>query len=140
MKFVTLLIIFTISTALSQKCHPECSWKCDDPKCDAICDPVCEPPKCHTSCQEPKNAVCDVKCEKPDCNIMCPDKACEFNDCPKCVTICKPPHCVTHCQVPLPFQLISGPKASLRSRLQRTKVRLEVLQASMPKAKVRARL
>ncbi len=30
---------------------------------------------------------------------MCPDKACEAEDCPKCVTICKPPHCVTHCQV-----------------------------------------
>ncbi len=33
---------------------------------------------------------------------MCPDKACEMDDCPKCVTICKEPHCVTHCQVPKP--------------------------------------
>ena len=31
--------------------------------------------------------------------IKCPDKACEAEDCPKCVTICKQPHCVTHCQV-----------------------------------------
>ena len=34
-----------------------------------MCEPVCEPSKCHTSCQEPKNAVCDVKCEKPDCEV-----------------------------------------------------------------------
>jgi hypothetical protein len=34
---------------------------------------------------------------------MCPDKACEAEDCPKCVTICKPPHCVTHCQSPKPL-------------------------------------
>jgi len=96
---VAILLLITVLVASAQKCHPECSWKCDDPKCDAICEPICEPPSCHSSCQEPKNAVCDVKCERPDCSIMCPDKACEFNDCPKCVTICKPPHCVTHCQV-----------------------------------------
>ena len=47
------------------------------------------PSRCHTSCQEPRNAVCDVKCEKPECEIKCPDKACEAEDCPKCVTICK---------------------------------------------------
>ena len=52
------------------KCHPQCSWKCDDPHCPAICDPVCEPPKCHTSCAEPKNAICDVKCEKPECEVF----------------------------------------------------------------------
>ena len=51
------------------QCHPQCSWKCDDPHCPAICDPVCEPPKCHTSCAEPKNAICDVKCEKPECEV-----------------------------------------------------------------------
>lgn len=101
MKLILILPLLLLLTKaqLSTTCHPQCSWKCDDPRCDAICDPVCEPPKCHTSCQEPKNAVCDVKCEKPDCQIMCPDKACEAEDCPKCVTICKPPHCVTHCQV-----------------------------------------
>jgi hypothetical protein len=33
---------------------------------------------------------------------MCPEKACEMEDCPKCVTVCKSPHCVTHCQVPKP--------------------------------------
>jgi hypothetical protein len=86
----------------STTCHPQCSWKCDDPHCPAICDPVCEPPKCHTSCAEPKNAICDVKCEKPDCEIKCPDKGCEMFDCPKCVTVCKQPHCVTHCQAPKP--------------------------------------
>jgi len=96
------LLLQPLKSQLSTTCHPQCSWKCDDPRCDAICEPVCEPPKCHTSCQEPKNAVCDVKCEKPDCQIMCPDKACEAEDCPKCVTICKPPHCVTHCQSPKP--------------------------------------
>jgi len=36
---------------------------------------------------------------RPDCQIMCPEKACEMEDCPKCVTVCKSPHCVTHCQV-----------------------------------------
>ena len=36
---------------------------------------------------------------RPDCQIMCPEKACEAEDCPKCVTVCKSPHCVTHCQV-----------------------------------------
>lgn len=97
--FLIPFLLIPIQSQLSTTCHPQCSWKCDDPRCDAICEPVCEPPKCHTSCQEPKNAVCDVKCEKPDCQIMCPDKACEAEDCPKCVTICKPPHCVTHCQV-----------------------------------------
>lgn len=40
------------------------SWKLS-----AICDPVCEPPRCHTTCQEPRNAVCDVKCEKPVCEV-----------------------------------------------------------------------
>jgi len=87
---------------LKSTCHPQCSWKCDDPHCPAICDPVCEPPKCHTSCAEPRNAICDVKCEKPECEIKCPDKGCELFDCPKCVTVCKAPHCVTHCQAPKP--------------------------------------
>merc|ERR1711957_1003196 len=82
------------------ECHPQCTWKCDDPHCPAICDPVCEPPKCHTSCAEPKNAICDVKREKPEGEIKCPDKGCEMFDCPKCVTVCKQPHCVTHCQAP----------------------------------------
>ena len=91
-----------VSTLINFQCHPQCSWKCDDPHCPAICDPVCEPPKCHTSCAEPKNAICDVKCEKPECEIKCPDKGCELFDCPKCVTVCKQPHCVTHCQAPKP--------------------------------------
>jgi len=107
MKFSTLLTITIIClTKLTLQtettCHPQCSWKCDDPHCPAICDPVCEPPKCHTSCAEPKNAICDVKCEKPECEIKCPDKGCEMFDCPKCVTVCKQPHCVTHCQAPKP--------------------------------------
>ena len=102
------LILFSITYSsqfllkTSTQCHPQCSWKCDDPHCPAICDPVCEPPKCHTSCAEPKNAICDVKCEKPECEIKCPDKGCEMYDCPKCVTVCKQPHCVTHCQAPKP--------------------------------------
>ena len=62
MKLIVLFVI--ISVTLSQKCHPECSWKCDDPRCDAVCTPVCEPPKCHSSCLEPKAAICDVKCER----------------------------------------------------------------------------
>ena len=97
---ITILIsnIYTLKT----KCHPQCSWKCDDPHCPAICDPICEPPKCHTSCLEPKNAICDIKCEKPECEIKCPDKGCEGINCPKCVTVCKQPHCVTHCQAPKP--------------------------------------
>ena len=107
---VSLLALISLNSAfLSQlktktetQCHPQCSWKCDDPHCPAICDPVCEPPKCHTSCAEPKNAICDVKCEKPECEIKCPDKGCEMFDCPKCVTVCKQPHCVTHCQAPKP--------------------------------------
>jgi len=97
-----LLIANTLASGTETKCHPQCSWKCDDPHCPAICDPVCEPPKCHTSCAEPRNAICDVKCEKPECEIKCPDKGCEMFDCPKCVTVCKAPHCVTHCQAPKP--------------------------------------
>jgi hypothetical protein len=102
--FLILLVSFVSSSSLrtESQCHPQCSWKCDDPHCPAICDPVCEPPKCHTSCAEPKNAICDVKCEKPECEIKCPDKGCELFDCPKCVTVCKAPHCVTHCQAPKP--------------------------------------
>lgn len=96
------IIIVIVNFSFQNKCHPQCSWKCDDPHCPAICDPVCEQPKCHTSCAEPKNALCDVKCEKPECEIKCPDKGCEMNDCPKCVTVCKQPHCVTHCQAPKP--------------------------------------
>ena len=100
---ITILFFSAVScTFMETKCHPQCSWKCDDPHCPAICDPVCEPPKCHTSCAEPKNAICDVKCEKPECEIKCPDKGCEMFDCPKCVTVCKQPHCVTHCQAPKP--------------------------------------
>ena len=97
-----ICILYTIQNKTNTQCHPQCSWKCDDPHCPAICDPVCEPPKCHTSCAEPKNAICDVKCEKPECEIKCPDKGCEMFDCPKCVTVCKQPHCVTHCQAPKP--------------------------------------
>ena len=102
--FFILLFSFVSSSSLrtNTQCHPQCSWKCDDPHCPAICDPVCEPPKCHTSCAEPRNAICDVKCEKPECEIKCPDKGCELFDCPKCVTVCKAPHCVTHCQAPKP--------------------------------------
>lgn len=108
---ITIMFIFYVNstktklrnkTTLQTQCHPQCSWKCDDPHCPAICDPVCEPPKCHTACQEPHNAICDVKCEKPECEIKCPDKGCEGLDCPKCVTVCKQPHCVTHCQAPKP--------------------------------------
>jgi hypothetical protein len=100
---ITLVALSNQNLAKSEaQCHPQCSWKCDDPHCPAICDPVCEPPKCHTSCAEPKNAICDVKCEKPECEIKCPDKGCEMYDCPKCVTVCKQPHCVTHCQAPKP--------------------------------------
>lgn len=103
---LTAILFFAALVAVTladlPNCHPQCAWKCDDPRCDAICEPVCEPPKCHTSCQEPKNAVCDVKCEKPDCKIWCPDKACESQDCPKCINSCQQPHCVTHCQVPKP--------------------------------------
>ena len=62
MKLVILFVI--MASTLAQKCHPECSWKCDDPRCDAVCTPVCEPPKCHSSCLEPKAAICDVKCER----------------------------------------------------------------------------
>ena len=106
MKFSLVILVLTISAyyinSTETTCHPQCSWKCDDPHCPAICDPVCEPPKCHTSCAEPKNAICDVKCEKPECEIKCPDKGCEMFDCPKCVTVCKQPHCVTHCQAPKP--------------------------------------
>jgi hypothetical protein len=101
--FLTTLALNLILVSTTEtQCHPQCSWKCDDPHCPAICDPVCEPPKCHTSCAEPKNAICDVKCEKPECEIKCPDKGCEMFDCPKCVTVCKQPHCVTHCQAPKP--------------------------------------
>jgi hypothetical protein len=102
--FLTIIGLLVISNIASTRteCHPQCSWKCDDPHCPAICDPVCEPPKCHTSCAEPRNAICDVKCEKPECEIKCPDKGCEMFDCPKCVTVCKQPHCVTHCQAPKP--------------------------------------
>jgi len=107
--FCSLLLSQSVKTSFLKNsseslasCHPQCSWKCDDPHCPAICDPVCEPPKCHTSCAEPKNAICDVKCEKPECEIKCPDKGCEMFDCPKCVTVCKQPHCVTHCQAPKP--------------------------------------
>ena len=110
MKLIILFVLVVLSTQtkllsqskLQTQCHPQCSWKCDDPHCPAICDPVCEPPKCHTSCAEPKNAICDVKCEKPECEIKCPDKGYEALDCPKCVTVCKQPHCVTHCQAPKP--------------------------------------
>ena len=97
-----MLINLTFAVSTETQCHPQCSWKCDDPHCPAICDPVCEPPKCHTSCAEPRNAICDVKCEKPECEIKCPDRGCEGLDCPKCVTVCKQPHCVTHCQAPKP--------------------------------------
>ena len=99
---LTLLQLLSLIISTSTTCHPQCSWKCDDPHCPAICDPVCEPPKCHTSCAEPKNAICDVKCEKPECEIKCPDRGCAGLDCPKCVTVCKQPHCVTHCQAPKP--------------------------------------
>ena len=107
-KLIVISFVFAVSnmilfvTSTETQCHPQCSWKCDDPHCPAICDPVCEPPKCHTSCAEPRNAICDVKCEKPECEIKCPDKGCEMFDCPKCVTVCKQPHCVTHCQAPKP--------------------------------------
>ena len=100
---LSIIALYNVYVLANQStCHPQCSWKCDDPHCPAICDPVCEPPKCHTSCAEPKNAICDVKCEKPECEIKCPDKGCEMFDCPKCVTVCKQPHCVTHCQAPKP--------------------------------------
>jgi hypothetical protein len=66
---VVLIALVKISEATETQCHPNCSWKCDDPHCPAICDPVCEPPKCHTSCAEPKSAICDVKCEKPQCEV-----------------------------------------------------------------------
>ena len=103
MKFYILLGLLALSvvssTSTETQCHPQCSWKCDDPHCPAICDPVCEPPKCHTSCAEPKNAICDVKCEKPECEIKCPDESCETIGCPACTTTCKPLHCVSHCQI-----------------------------------------
>ena len=65
----TMSLPFAFNAKTNTQCHPQCSWKCDDPHCPAICDPVCEPPKCHTSCAEPKNAICDVKCEKPECEV-----------------------------------------------------------------------
>ncbi len=65
----TINVALATETSTETQCHPQCSWKCDDPHCPAICDPVCEPPKCHTSCAEPKNAICDVKCEKPICEV-----------------------------------------------------------------------
>ena len=61
---LTLMTISIKTSGLKTQCHPQCSWKCDDPHCPAICDPVCEPPKCHSSCLEPKAAICDVKCER----------------------------------------------------------------------------
>ena len=64
------MISLSVKQATNPHCHPQCAWKCDDPKCPALCVPICEPSKCHTSCQEPKNAVCDVKCEKPDCEVI----------------------------------------------------------------------
>ena len=74
MKLIQFILLITIVSLLNcnllrSTCHPQCSWKCDDPHCPAICDPVCEPPRCHTSCAEPKNAICDVKCEKPLCEV-----------------------------------------------------------------------
>ena len=59
-----LLIAALLTVTICQKCHPEWSCKCDDPRCDDVCTPVCEPPKCHSSCLEPKAAICDVKCER----------------------------------------------------------------------------
>jgi hypothetical protein len=69
---IVLIALFQLCLLANteSQCHPQCSWKCDDPHCPAICDPVCEPPKCHTSCAEPKNAICDVKCEKPECEVI----------------------------------------------------------------------
>merc|ERR1712147_309081 len=104
MKFILLVGLLCLSvvsaTETNTTCHPQCSWKCDDPHCPAICDPVCEPPKCHTSCAEPRNAICDVKCEKPEYEIKCPDKGCEMFDCPKCVTVCEEPRCDWKCHKP----------------------------------------
>ena len=59
-----LLTVCKVTLSTETQCHPQCSWKCDDPRCDAVCTPVCEPPKCHSSCLEPKAAICDVKCER----------------------------------------------------------------------------
>merc|ERR1711976_1096560 len=89
--FLITIVGFSNAMETGTQCHPQCSWKCDDPHCPAICDPVCEPPKCHTICAEPKNAICDVKCEKPECEIKCPDKGCEMFDSPKCVTVSSNP-------------------------------------------------
>ena len=55
MKTILILALVTLSVYAKSntdntKCHPECAWKCSDPKCPAICDPVCEPHRCHTSC------------------------------------------------------------------------------------------
>jgi len=50
MRVISLAVIFMIMVSASLACHPQCGWKCDDPKCDAVCSPVCEPPKCHSSC------------------------------------------------------------------------------------------
>ena len=39
MKIVVLFALLSVSFAVQlqlqaqQKCHPECAWKCDDPKC-----------------------------------------------------------------------------------------------------------
>ena len=52
MKVVAIIALLSLSLVYSteSQCHPQWSWKCDDPHCPAICDPVCEPPKCHSSC------------------------------------------------------------------------------------------
>lgn len=93
-----ILFLISLTLALAQDCHPQCSWKCDDPHCAAICSPICEPPSCHVSCTPPGEPQCEVTCAAPICDIRCPEESCISQDCPPCHTDCKNPECVTRCK------------------------------------------
>merc|ERR1711957_752869 len=94
-------LISSLST--ETQCHPQCSWKCDDPhgeiKCpDKGCEmfdcpkcvTVCKQPHCVTHCQAPK-PECEPVCEEPKCDWKCRKSACPK---PKCELVCENPNCV----------------------------------------------
>ena len=105
-----MFFLFFFQFAHSLDCHPQCSWKCDDPKCEAVCSPICEPLTCHTECLPPLQPSCEVKCAEPSCEIKCPEEPCTSDDCASCFVDCENPECVTRCKsAPPECQVVCDP-------------------------------
>jgi hypothetical protein len=81
-----ILLFLLIGLVVSQVCHPECSWACDDPHCSAVCSPYCAgPPNCSFVCMV---GTCPGT---PQCEIQAPPDQCEEEQCPAAAVICVPP-------------------------------------------------